>query len=59
MQRSMLSRAIAGLLAATAVAVPAADVAALFADATQLTFFVDEGVTYQLAVKPQLPGSSC
>jgi hypothetical protein len=28
----------------------------LFASATQLTWFADAGVTYQLIVKPQLPG---
>lgn len=40
-------------------AVPAAEVGALFAAATQLTYFAEGGVTYQLAVKPQLPGDSC
>ncbi len=28
----------------------------LFTSATQLTWFVDDGITYQLTVKPQLPG---
>ena len=36
-------------------AVPAAEVAEMFADANQLTFFADGGVTYQVAVRPQLP----
>ena len=31
----------------------------LFVDANQLTFFEQDGVTYQLAVKPMLPGDSC
>lgn len=39
--------------------VPAGEVAALFADAHQLTFFVDGDVTYQVSVKPLLPGGSC
>jgi hypothetical protein len=38
---------------------PAAEVGALFADANQLTFFAEDGITYQLTVKPQLPGDSC
>ncbi|MAT04343.1 MAG: hypothetical protein CL424_04785 [Acidimicrobiaceae bacterium] len=38
---------------------PAADVGSVFADANQLTFFEQDAVTYQLAVKPQLPGDSC
>jgi hypothetical protein len=45
--------------AAECAAIPAADVAAIFADATELTYFTDAGVTYQLAVKPQLPGDGC
>jgi hypothetical protein len=36
--------------------VPAESFADVFASATQLTWFVDAGVTYQLTVKPQLPG---
>jgi hypothetical protein len=36
--------------------VPAEPFTDLFATATQLTWFVDAGVTYQLTVKPQLPG---
>lgn len=39
--------------------VPADEVAALFADANQLTFFVDGDVTYQVSVKPLLPGGGC
>lgn len=39
--------------------VPAAEVVELFTDANQLTFFVEDGVTYQLSVKPQLPGDGC
>jgi hypothetical protein len=35
---------------------PVESFADLFASATQLTWFVDAGVTYQLVVKPQLPG---
>jgi hypothetical protein len=40
-------------------AVPASEVGELFANATQLTYFVDAGVTYQVSVKPQLPGDAC
>ena len=36
--------------------VPAETFAELFAAANQLTWFVDGGVTYQLIVKPRLPG---
>jgi hypothetical protein len=39
--------------------VPAAEVDSLFADATQLTFFAEDGITYQIAAKPQLPGDAC
>ena len=31
----------------------------LFIEANQLTFFEQDGVTYQLAVKPQLPATTC
>lgn len=41
------------------LAIPAAEVGDLFAGANQLTFFTSGDVTYQLAVKPQLPGDSC
>ena len=40
-------------------AVPAAEVGDLFADANQLTFFAEDGITYQLTVKPLLPGDGC
>ena len=36
--------------------VPAEPFRDLFASANQLTWFVDDGVTYQLVVKPELPG---
>jgi hypothetical protein len=36
--------------------VPAESFTDLFATATQLTWFADAGVTYQVTVKPQLPG---
>jgi hypothetical protein len=39
--------------------VPTAEVGALFADANQLTFFAESGITYQVTVKPQLPGDGC
>jgi hypothetical protein len=38
---------------------PAAEFGELFESADQLTWFVDDGDTYQLFVKPQLPGDSC
>jgi hypothetical protein len=41
------------------VQIPAADVADTFADATQLTFFEQAGTTYELAVKPLVPGDGC
>lgn len=40
-------------------ALPAGEVADLFAEANQLTFFVDGDVTYQVSVKPELPGGGC
>ena len=40
-------------------AVPAAEVGDLFADANQLTFFAEDGITYQVTVKPLLPGDGC
>ncbi len=45
--------------ASDCAAIPAAEVEPLFDGATQLTYFVDAGVTYQLSVKPQLPGDAC
>ena len=41
------------------IEVPAADVADVFADATQLTFFTSGEQTFSLGVKPRLPGDSC
>ena len=41
------------------VAVPADSVDELFAEANQLTFFTQDDVTYQLSVRPQLPGDGC
>ncbi len=45
--------------ASDCVEIPADQVADLFVDANQLTFFAQDGTAYQLAVKPQLPGDSC
>ncbi|HEY3485380.1 MAG TPA: hypothetical protein VGK49_08340 [Ilumatobacteraceae bacterium] len=45
--------------AAECAAMPAPEVSALFADSNQLTFFTEDGVTYKVAVKPQLPGDAC
>ncbi|HWL44808.1 MAG TPA: hypothetical protein VNQ73_17835 [Ilumatobacter sp.] len=45
--------------AADCVEVPAGSVHELLADANQLTFFVQDDVTYQMTAKPQLPGASC
>lgn len=42
--------------AAECATLPVESFADLFASANQLTWFVDAGVTYQLTVKPQLPG---
>ena len=39
--------------------IPTAEVGELFASANQLTFFAEGGITYQLTVKPQLPGDGC
>jgi hypothetical protein len=41
------------------IAIDAAEISETFADANQLTFFEQDGVTYQLGVKPQLPGDTC
>lgn len=41
------------------VIVPAKAVASTFAEATQITFFDDGGTTYQVLVKPILPGTAC
>lgn len=45
--------------ASDCVAVPASEVQELFARASQLTFFVDDDATYEVWVKPLLPGDSC
>jgi hypothetical protein len=45
--------------AATCTVVDAEPVADVFAAANQLTFFDDGGVTYQVLVKPILPGTTC
>jgi len=45
--------------AADCVELPAAGLDPLVKDATQLTFFADDGTTYALAVMPRLPGRSC
>ena len=39
--------------------VPASEVGDLLAAANQLTFFSDDGTTYQLLARPALPGSQC
>jgi hypothetical protein len=39
--------------------VPYDEVAGVLADATQLTWFEDDGVTYRVAATPRLPGRSC
>lgn len=45
--------------ASECLAIDAHAVTATFADANQLTFFEQDGVIYQLAVKPALPGATC
>ena len=45
--------------AAECLVVPADQVGDVLADANQLTFFTSDGTTYQIAVKPQLPGDGC
>lgn len=45
--------------ASDCIEIPADQVNDLFAEANQLTFFEQDGTTYQLAVKPLLPGDSC
>jgi hypothetical protein len=39
--------------------VPASEVGPILADADQLTFFEDAGVTYQVLARPVLPGQAC
>jgi hypothetical protein len=45
--------------ASDCLAVPADTVGDLFAGANQLTFFVEDDVTYHVAAKPQLAGDAC
>lgn len=45
--------------AADCAEVPAASVAAVLADANQLTHFLDAGVSYVLSVQPRVAGPSC
>jgi hypothetical protein len=45
--------------AVTCTALPAAEVGELFQASDQLTFFDDDGVTYQVLAKQALPGDSC
>jgi hypothetical protein len=45
--------------ASTCTVVPAAEVGETFGAANQLTFFTDADVTYQVLVKPILPGTAC
>lgn len=45
--------------AAECTVVPAAEVGETLAEANQLTFFEDAGVTYQVLAKPILPGTDC
>lgn len=46
-------------MASDCTEIPADEIAGAFADANQLTFFEQGGTTYQLAVKPKLPGVAC
>ncbi len=45
--------------ASNCIAIPAAEVTALFADANQLTFFQTGDTVYQVTPKQRLPGSAC
>ena len=45
--------------AAECAELPAAEGDPLFADATQLTFFTDAGVTYSVAATQRVPGRTC
>lgn len=45
--------------ASSCVEVSAGEIGDTLTAANQLTFFIDEGVTYQLAARPTLPGRSC
>lgn len=45
--------------AASCTSIAADTVGELFAESNQLTFFDDEGITYQVFVRPSLPGDEC
>ena len=45
--------------AATCTVVPATEIGEALAAANQLTFFSDDGITYQVLARPVLPGSTC
>jgi hypothetical protein len=45
--------------ATTCTAVPAAEIGELLLASDQLTFFTDEGITYQVLAKQALPGDRC
>lgn len=45
--------------AAECAELPAEEAQALFADANQLTFFMEGDATYQVAAVPQVPGRTC
>ncbi len=45
--------------ASSCTVVPASEIGDTLAAANQLTFFTDDGVTYQVLARPVLPGSTC
>ena len=45
--------------ASSCTVVPAAEIGDTLAAANQLTFFADDGATYQVLARPVLPGSTC
>jgi hypothetical protein len=45
--------------ATTCTVVPASEVGEALTAANQLTFFTDDAVTYQVLVRPILPGTDC
>lgn len=45
--------------ASSCTIVPATEIGDTLAAANQLTFFSDEGITYQVLARPVLPGSTC
>jgi hypothetical protein len=45
--------------ATSCTVVPASEVGEILGEATQLTFFTDADVTYQVLAKPLLPGADC